>query len=179
GVPEDRRTGRPPALSRRIRSDRSRSVRRTSRAAQAGVGPLRARRLTAISAMAEKFDAIIIGTGQGGKPLAGALAEAGWRTAIVERARVGGTCIIDGCTPTKTMIASARVAHLARRASDYGVRAGSVEVNLAVVRRRKREVVETFSAGSERGMRRHATLELILGEARFVGSHEVEVTLNE
>jgi pyruvate/2-oxoglutarate dehydrogenase complex dihydrolipoamide dehydrogenase (E3) component len=129
--------------------------------------------------MAEKLDAIIIGTGQAGKPLAGALAQAGWRTAIVERARVGGTCIIEGCTPTKTMIASARVAHLARRSSDYGVCTGSVEVDLTAVRRRKREMVDKFSAGNERGMRRHKTLELILGEARFVGSHEVVVTLNE
>jgi pyruvate/2-oxoglutarate dehydrogenase complex dihydrolipoamide dehydrogenase (E3) component len=129
--------------------------------------------------MAEKLDAIIIGTGQGGKPLAGALAQTGWRTAIVERARVGGTCVVEGCTPTKTMIASARVAHLARRASDYGVDTGVVEVDLAAVRRRKREVVEMFIAGSERGMRRHETLELILGVARFVGSHEIEVTLGE
>ncbi len=132
-----------------------------------------------IGPVSEKLDAIIVGTGQAGKPLAGALAQAGWRTAIVERGRVGGTCIIEGCTPTKTMIASARIAHLARRSSDYGVRTGRVEVDLAAVRRRKREIVDSFSAASERGMRRHETLELILGEARFVGSHEVEVRLNQ
>jgi pyruvate/2-oxoglutarate dehydrogenase complex dihydrolipoamide dehydrogenase (E3) component len=129
--------------------------------------------------MTERLDAIIVGTGQGGKPLAGALAQAGWRTAIIERGRVGGTCVIDGCTPTKTMIASARVAHLARRAFDYGVQTGSIEVDLAAVRRRKREIVDEFSAASERGMRRHDTLELIPGDARFVGSHELEVALNE
>jgi len=129
--------------------------------------------------MAEKLDAIIIGTGQAGKPLAGALAEAGWKTAIIEKGRVGGTCVIEGCTPTKTMVASARVAHLARRAADYGVRVGGVEVDLAAVRKRKRAVVDMFSTGSERGMRRHQTLELILGEARFVGPHEVEVRLND
>jgi pyruvate/2-oxoglutarate dehydrogenase complex dihydrolipoamide dehydrogenase (E3) component len=129
--------------------------------------------------MAEKLDAIIIGTGQAGKPLAGALAEAGWKTVIIEKDRVGGTCVIEGCTPTKTMIASARVAHLARRAAEYGVHVGGVEVDLAAVRQRKREVVDMFSTGSERGMRRHETLELILGEARFVGPREVEVRLND
>ena len=129
--------------------------------------------------MTEHLDAVIIGTGQAGKPLAGALAEVGWKTAIVERGRVGGTCIIDGCTPTKTMIASARVAHLARRVPDYGVNVGPVRIDMTVVRARKRTVVDSFSAGSERGMQRHATLELVLGEARFRGPHEVEVTLAE
>jgi pyruvate/2-oxoglutarate dehydrogenase complex dihydrolipoamide dehydrogenase (E3) component len=127
----------------------------------------------------ERFDAVIIGTGQAGKPLAGALADAGWRTAIVERGRVGGTCVIDGCTPTKTMVASARVAHLARRASDFGVGTGPVQVDLTAVRRRKRAMVDSFSSGSERGLRRHDALELIFGEARFTGPHEVEVRLND
>lgn len=77
------------------------------------------------------YDAIIVGTGQGGKPLAGALAEAGHNTAVIEKEdRVGGTCVLTGCTPTKTMIASARVAHLARRSGGYGVRTGDVSVDL-------------------------------------------------
>lgn len=129
--------------------------------------------------MAEELDAIIIGTGQAGKPLAGTLAQAGWKTAIIEKGRVGGTCVIDGCTPTKTMIASARVAHLARRAAEYGVQVVGVDVDLAAVWQRKREVVDMFSTGSERGMRRHETLELILGEARFVGPRAVEVRLED
>ncbi len=127
--------------------------------------------------MTEHFDAVIIGTGQAGKPLAGALAEAGWKTAIIERGRVGGTCVIEGCTPTKTMVASARVAHLARRSSDYGVCTGNVAVDMEAVRARKRAVVDSFSAGSEKGMRRHATLELVFGEARFVSEHVVEIWL--
>ncbi|MEM7414738.1 MAG: mercuric reductase [Gemmatimonadota bacterium] len=126
----------------------------------------------------EELDAIIIGTGQGGKPLAGAFAQAGWRCAIVEKDRVGGVCVVRGCTPTKTMIASARVAHLAGRAADYGVRTGDVSVDLSVVRDRKREIVDSWSAGSQRGMERHETLELILGTARFVGEREIEVELN-
>jgi len=129
---------------------------------------------------AEQLDAVIIGTGQGGKPLAGALAEAGWKSAIVERdERVGGTCVLRGCTPTKTMVASARVAHLARRAPEYGVETGGVSVDMRTVRRRKREIVESWSQGSRRGMERHDTLELIMGEARFVGEREVEVALRD
>ncbi len=127
----------------------------------------------------ERVDAIVIGTGQGGKPLAGALAEARWRVAIIERDRVGGTCVVRGCTPTKTMAASARVAYLARRAGDYGVRTGPVSVDLQVVRRRKREIVDAWSEGSRKGLERHRTMELIMGTGRFVGPHEVEVELNE
>lgn len=127
----------------------------------------------------EHLDAIIIGTGQGGKPLAGALAEARWSTAIIERDRVGGTCVVRGCTPTKTMLASARIAYLARRAADYGVLTGEVTVDLPAVRKRKRDIVDSWSEGSRKGMERHETLELIMGEARFTAPREVEVTLNE
>jgi pyruvate/2-oxoglutarate dehydrogenase complex dihydrolipoamide dehydrogenase (E3) component len=122
-----------------------------------------------------RLDAVIIGTGQAGKPLAGALAEAGWRVAIIERDRVGGTCLIRGCTPTKTMVASARVAHIARRSGDYGVQAGPVSVNMAQVRARKRDVVDSFSESAEKGMTRHATLELVFGEAAFVDTHTIDV----
>jgi len=127
----------------------------------------------------EKLDAIIIGTGQGGKPLAGALAEAGWRTAIIERDRVGGTCVIRGCTPTKTMLASARIAHLARRAGDYGVHTGEVTVDLGAVRKRKRSIVDEWSEGSRKGMERHDSLELIFGDASFTGPRVVEIALRE
>lgn len=128
----------------------------------------------------ERLDAVIIGTGQGGKPLAGALAEAGWKSAIIEREeRVGGTCVVRGCTPTKTMIASARVAHLARRASDYGVRTGDVSVDLERVRERKREIVDSWSGANRKEMERHETLELIMGEARFVGERKLEVALRD
>lgn len=128
----------------------------------------------------ETVDAIIIGTGQAGKPLAGALAEAGWSAVIVERAElVGGTCVVEGCTPTKTMVASARVAHLARRAADYGVETGDVSVDMEVVRRRKRDIVESWSSGARKGMERHETLELVFGEARFSGPREVTITLSD
>src|ERR671937_2902367 len=96
------------------------------------------------------YDAVVIGAGQGGIPLAIALARAGYKTALVEREHVGGTCINEGCTPTKTMVASARVAYLARRAADYGVRTGPVEVDLAKVRQRKRDIVDEFRNSGQR-----------------------------
>lgn len=127
--------------------------------------------------MAEPFDLIVIGAGQAGGPLAGAFARAGRRTALVEVAHVGGTCINEGCTPTKTMVASARVAHLARRAADYGVQTGPVSVDLGIVRRRKRDIVESWRSGSE-GRLRADGVELMMGVAHFTGPKTIAVTLN-
>src|SRR5215467_9655350 len=112
----------------------------------------------------QEFDAIIIGAGQAGTPLSVALANAQMRTALVERAHVGGTCINEGCTPTKTMVASGRVAYLARRAADYGVHTGEVSVDLGRVRQRKREVVDKFRNGSQSRIEKTNNLELIFGE---------------
>ncbi|HUF34423.1 MAG TPA: mercuric reductase, partial [Gemmatimonadales bacterium] len=123
----------------------------------------------------EQVDAVIIGAGQGGGPLATALAGAGRRTVLIERAHVGGTCINVGCTPTKTMVASARVAYLARRGADYGVETGGVRVDLGRVRERKRAIVESFRGGSERRIVGTAGLELVYGEARFTGPRNVAV----
>ena len=126
----------------------------------------------------DRYDAIIIGTGQAGKPLAVALAEAGRKTAIIERKHVGGTCINVGCTPTKTMVASARVAYLARRGADYGVHANSVRVNVAEVRQRKQAIVESFRNGSQRHLQNTKNLELIFGEGSFSGPKSVTVRLH-
>jgi pyruvate/2-oxoglutarate dehydrogenase complex dihydrolipoamide dehydrogenase (E3) component len=126
----------------------------------------------------ERFDVIIIGAGQGGGPLSGAFPAAGRKTALIERKWVGGTCINTGCTPTKTMVASARVAHLARRAGDYGVRIGDVAMDMPAVRQRKRDVVMQFRSGSEKRIRETEGLEFIEGEARFVAEKTVEVALN-
>jgi pyruvate/2-oxoglutarate dehydrogenase complex dihydrolipoamide dehydrogenase (E3) component len=127
----------------------------------------------------ETFDAIIIGTGQSGKPLAVALGNAGWKTAVIERKYVGGTCINFGCTPTKTMVASARVAHLARRGRDYGVHAGGdVRVNMAEVYRRKQGVVEEFRNGGQRSLESTPNVQLLFGEASFVDAKAVRVALN-
>ena len=111
----------------------------------------------------ERYDAIIIGTGQGGKPLALALAEAGWKTAIIERKYVGGTCINVGCTPTKTMVASARVAYLVRRGTDYGVPPNTVRVEMGKVRQRKQAIVESFRNGSQRRLEDTKGVDLIFG----------------
>ena len=121
----------------------------------------------------ERYDAIVIGAGQAGVPLATTLAEAGRRTLLLEREHVGGTCINYGCTPTKTMVASARIAYLARRGADYGVDTGEVGVNLAEVRERKRRIVESFRAGSRSRLDRAQGLDLIFGEARFTGPRRV------
>jgi pyruvate/2-oxoglutarate dehydrogenase complex dihydrolipoamide dehydrogenase (E3) component len=122
--------------------------------------------------------AIIIGAGQAGVPLATTLAKAGYRTAIVEREHVGGTCVNEGCYPSKTMIASGRVAYLARRAADYGVHTGPVTVNLAEVRQRKRAIVERLRSGSEQYLDATAGLDLMFGQAYFSGPQTLEVQLN-
>jgi pyruvate/2-oxoglutarate dehydrogenase complex dihydrolipoamide dehydrogenase (E3) component len=127
---------------------------------------------------AEHYDAIVIGAGQSGGPLSTALARAGRRTAIIEREHVGGTCINEGCTPTKTMVASARVAYLARRAADYGVRTGPVGVDIVAVRRRKREMVDSFRASSQRRIESTEGVDLLFGDASFTGRKTLEVRMN-
>ncbi len=92
------------------------------------------------------YDAIIIGTGQAGPPLARRLAGTGMKVAIIERGRFGGTCINTGCTPTKTLVASAYAAHLARRGADYGFSAGDVKVDMKRVKARKDYVVGLFQS---------------------------------
>jgi len=123
----------------------------------------------------KNFDAIVIGSGQGGTPLCQALAGTGMRTALVEREHVGGTCINEGCTPTKTMVASARVAYLARRSADYGVHTGELTIDLAKVRERKRAIVESFRNGSQSRIEKTEKLELIFGEAEFTGPKTIRV----
>jgi len=125
------------------------------------------------------YDAIVIGAGQAGGPLSRALAQAGWKTALVERQHVGGTCINEGCTPTKTMVASARVAYLARRGPDYGVATGHITVDMKKVRQRKRDIVESFRGGSQRRIEQTANLDLLFGEASFNGPKSLDVRLND
>jgi pyruvate/2-oxoglutarate dehydrogenase complex dihydrolipoamide dehydrogenase (E3) component len=130
-------------------------------------------------AASEKYDAIIIGSGQAGTPLSTALAGAGMRTALIERSHVGGTCINEGCTPTKTMVASGRVAYLARRAADYGVNVGPISIDLKKVRQRKRDIVDTFRNGSQKGIEKAKNLDLIFGAASFSGLKSVTVQLKD
>ena len=125
----------------------------------------------------DQYDAIVIGSGQAGTPLCTALAEAGLRTALVEREHVGGTCINEGCTPTKTMVASGRVAYLARRGSDYGVHTGPITIDMERVRQRKRDIVASFRNGSQSKIEKTADLDLIFGDASFTGPKSVNVRL--
>jgi pyruvate/2-oxoglutarate dehydrogenase complex dihydrolipoamide dehydrogenase (E3) component len=123
----------------------------------------------------EPFDAVLIGAGQAANPLARSLAAAGRRVALVERAEIGGSCVNWGCTPTKTMAASARVAYLARRAADYGVTTGQIGVDMGRVRERKRAIVKSFRSGSVRRLEATTGLDLICADARFTGPRRVAV----
>ncbi|CAN7211751.1 FAD-containing oxidoreductase [Aminobacter sp. LjRoot7] len=124
---------------------------------------------------AHKFDAIIIGCGQAGPPLAGRLTAAGQTVALIERKLVGGTCINTGCKPTKTMVASAYAAHLARTGADYGVSTGSVSVDMKAVKARKDKVTVDSRSGLEDWIGGMKGCTLYRGHARFEGPHEVRV----
>ncbi len=125
------------------------------------------------------YQAIVIGSGQGGNPLCGALAQAGLRTALIERSHIGGTCVNEGCTPTKTMLASGRVAYLARRGKEYGVQTGDIRIDMQRVRQRKRDIVDSFRNGSQKRLEKTANLDLIFGEASFMGPKNVSVRLKD
>jgi len=122
-----------------------------------------------------KYDAIIIGSGQGGTPLARRLADLGKTVALIERKELGGTCINTGCTPTKTMIASAQVAHYAHNATRWGVQTTGVTVDLPAIVARKDRIVQRFRAGHQRRVDARATLHLYRGAARFLTPHSIRV----
>jgi dihydrolipoamide dehydrogenase len=124
----------------------------------------------------KEFDAIIIGAGQAGVPLAKKLAMAGWKTALIEKRVVGGTCINDGCTPTKAMVASARLAYMAGRSKDLGIEIPSYEVNFGAIMARKAGIVKQFREGSVSGIEKTENLELIYGDAKFTAGHILSVT---
>ena len=122
------------------------------------------------------YDAIIIGTGQAGPALARRLVAVGWKVAIIERKLFGGTCVNVGCTPTKTLIASAYAAYLARRAADYGVTIGGpIGVDMKAVKARKDAVVRPSREGVERSLKRLKGCTVLEGHAQFVGPNEVKV----
>jgi pyruvate/2-oxoglutarate dehydrogenase complex dihydrolipoamide dehydrogenase (E3) component len=123
-----------------------------------------------------RYDAIIIGTGQAGPSLAARLAQAGMQVAIVERGRFGGTCVNNGCTPTKTLIASARVAHLARRAAEYGVQIdAAIKTDMPRVKARKDAVVEARGKPLESWLTQLRNVAVYRAQARFVDSRTVSV----
>ncbi|KAG6002128.1 hypothetical protein E4U43_001168 [Claviceps pusilla] len=133
--------------------------------------------------MSTHYDAVVIGSGQGGTPLSMAFATSNKKTALIEGAHIGGCCVNEGCTPTKTMIASGRVAYLSRRGPDYGVhmspslddaKINPVRIDMEQVRARKRDMVERFRTGSEQRVR-DAGVEVLAGTARFRDEKTLEV----
>ena len=122
-----------------------------------------------------RYDAIIIGTGQAGPSLAERLAGSGMQVAVIERGRFGGTCVNNGCTPTKTLIASAYAAHMARRAADYGVESGAVKVDMPQVKARKDALVERSTSSLEKWLSTLPNVHVFRGQARFIGSRTVAV----
>src|SRR5882757_6250464 len=122
------------------------------------------------------YDAIIIGTGQAGPALARRVVAAGWKVAIIERKLFGGTCINTGCTPTKTLVASAYAAHLARRAAEFGVMIeGGVTVDMKKVKARKEYVLGFSTRGVERSLRSNPMIAVYQGHARFASPSSVTV----
>ncbi len=122
-----------------------------------------------------KFDAIVIGAGQAGPPLAGKLTESGLKTAIIERQDFGGTCVNVGCIPTKTLVGSARVAQFARRSAEFGVNTGPVEIDMQQVKARMNKVRGDSNRGVTAWLEGMDNLEVVRGHARFVGPKQIDV----
>ena len=125
--------------------------------------------------MNKSYDAIIIGTGQAGPFLAIRMAKLGRKVAIIERGRFGGTCVNTGCIPTKTLVASAEVAHLSRRAAEFGVLTGEVTVDMKKVKARKDEIQRPSQVGAEQRLREQPNCDVYTGQARFESAHVVAV----
>jgi len=129
--------------------------------------------------MSTNYDCIVIGAGQAGTPLAKKLAQAGKKTALIEKRYIGGTCVNDGCTPTKAMVASARAAYLAGRCNDLGVHIDGYHIDMPRIKQRKDEIVLRFRNGSLEGLQKTKNLEVIFGEATFTGPKSISINLND
>ena len=121
-----------------------------------------------------KYDAIVIGSGQGGNPLVTSVADLGWKVALIEQKYLGGTCINTGCTPTKAMVARAQVAHYARNAARWGVRASNVSVDMPKMLAQKDAVVQHSRGGQEKNMAKRPNVHLYRTHGRFVGPHQMQ-----
>ena len=127
----------------------------------------------------QSYDAIIIGTGQSGIPLAKTLAAEGWKAAIIEKHLVGGSCINYGCTPSKTMAASSDIIYRSKRASIFGIHNLKTDINFKEIIERKTAVVKSFREGLEKGLEATNNLTLLRGEAEFYGKKMIRVNLND
>jgi pyruvate/2-oxoglutarate dehydrogenase complex dihydrolipoamide dehydrogenase (E3) component len=126
-----------------------------------------------------QYDVIIIGSGQAGSPLARKMAKASKKTAIIEKRLVGGTCVNDGCTPTKTMVASARAAYLAGRCNNLGIHIDGYSVDLPQIKKRKEAIVAHSREGNQKSLEEDENIDLIFGEASFTGPKSVSIKLND
>ena len=127
----------------------------------------------------KNYDAIIIGSGQAGTPLSKKLAKEGWKTVLIEKDLIGGTCTNVGCTPTKTMIASAKRMYDCKKAKELGVHTGEISINIDEVLKRKDQIVESFRNGATKGLEKAENLEIIFGTAVFTGNKTIKVTDKE
>lgn len=123
----------------------------------------------------KNYDAVIIGAGQAGMPLAKKISAKGLTVALIEKRVIGGTCINDGCSPTKTMVASARVAHIVSRAEDFGVNVKSFSIDQKVIKARKDHIVTTFRGGAEKSLKKAENIDIILGKATVLSSNKVSI----
>ena len=127
----------------------------------------------------KQYDAIVIGAGQAGGPLAKKLALAGKKTALIEKRWIGGTCVNDGCTPTKTWVASAKMAYMAGNSAPLGIKIKSFSVDMPKIKKRKDEIVHQFRDGSLKGLEATKGLDVIFGGATFIGDKIISVKLND
>jgi len=127
----------------------------------------------------KQYDVIIIGSGQAGSPLARKMGMAGKKTAIIEKRWVGGTCVNDGCTPTKTMVASARAAYLAGRCNNLGVKIDGYSIDMPQIKKRKDDIVMHSRSGNQKSLEEDENIDLLFGEASFTGTHTILVKLND
>jgi pyruvate/2-oxoglutarate dehydrogenase complex dihydrolipoamide dehydrogenase (E3) component len=125
------------------------------------------------------YDAIVIGAGQAGGPLAKKLALAGKKTALIERRYVGGTCVNDGCTPTKTWVASAKAAYMATKSKELGIIVKDFRVDMKLIKKRKDEIVLKFRNGGQKGLEETKNLDLIFGDAAFTSEKTIAIKLKK
>lgn len=126
----------------------------------------------------QQYDAIIIGAGQAGGPLAKKLANAGKKVALIEKRWIGGTCVNDGCTPTKTWVASAKAAYMAATSANIGIKVKSYKVDMRLIKKRKDDIVKNAREGSQEALEKTKNLDLIFGDATFTGDKTLSIALN-
>lgn len=124
----------------------------------------------------KKYDAIIIGAGQAGMPLAGKISKKGLKVALIEQDKIGGTCINDGCSPTKTMVASAKIAHMVSRAGEFGIEVPTFRVNQKTIKSRKEGIVDLFRGGAESRLKKEKNISIIKGRGKMLADNLVEIT---